>query len=153
YAGLLGTVAIFSMLFSYVGQRGYGESTAVHTVAIAKPLPNQQMDVSTWSNVFVTSGADYDIRHNAYGTLYSTCNDHEQVKGVINNGAEASFKVDLPPFSDRELASRAKYAYAGPQLTIESIKEQNGRMSELKIDVQGLTQADVEKQFVLIGNM
>jgi hypothetical protein len=153
YAGLLGTVAIFSLLFSYVGQRGYGEATAVHTVAIAKPLADGQMDVASWSNVFVTSGADYEIKHNSFGTLYSTCNDNEFVKGTINNGAEAVFKVDIPPFSNRELASRAKFAYGGPTLTIESVKEQNGRPSEIKIDVQGLKQADVERQFALIGNM
>ena len=152
YAGLLGTVAIFSLLFSYVGQRGYGESTAVHTVAIAKPLPDDQMDVASWSNIFVTSGSIYDIRHNGFGTLYSTCNDAEQVKGEINNGAEAVFKVDIPPFSNREMASRAKIAYAGPKLVIESFKEENGRLSELEIDVQGVKQADVERQFALIGN-
>jgi len=152
YAGLLGTVALFSLLFSYVGQRGYGEATAVHTVAIARPLSDGQMDVSSWSNIFVTSGSIYSVRHNASGTLYSTCNDHEQVKGEINNGAEAVFEVDIPPFSNRELASRAKIPYEGPKLTIDSLANKDGRISELEIDVQGIKQADVEKQYALIGN-
>jgi hypothetical protein len=152
YAGLLGTVALFSFLFSYVGQRGYGESTAVHSVSIARPLPNGQMDVSSWSNVFVTSGADYEIRHNAFGALYSTCNEHEQVKGEINNGAEAVFNVDIPPFSNREMASRAKIPFEGPKLTVTAINAQDGHLTELELDVQGLNQSDVEKQYVLIGN-
>ena len=152
YAGLLGTVALFSLLFSYVGQRGYGESTAVHSVAIARPLPDGQMDVSSWSNIFVTSGAYYEIRHNAFGSLYSTCNEYEQVKGFINNGAEAVFNVDIPPFSNRELASRTKIAFAGPQLTLTSSKMQDGRLTELKIDVQGLKRDDIEKQYALVGN-
>ncbi len=152
YAGLLGTVALFSLLFSYVGQRGYGEATAVHTVAIAKPLPDGQMDVASWSNIFVTGGADYEIRHNAFGSLYSTCNEHEQVKGEINNGAEAVFKVDIPPFSNRELASRAKMPFEGPKLTLSSLKIQDGRLAELEMDVIGLKQDDAEKQFALIGN-
>ncbi len=151
YAGLLGTVAVFSALFSYVGQRGYGESTAVHTVAIAKPLPDGQMDVSSWSNIFVTNGADYEIRHDAFGSLYSTCNDHEQVKGEINNGAEAVFKVDIPPFSNREMAARTKTPYGGPKIAIDSLKSNDGRLSELVLNVQGLKPADVEKQFALIG--
>ncbi|WP_157605165.1 hypothetical protein [Schlesneria paludicola] len=152
YAGLLGTVAIFSLLFSYVGRRGYGEASAIHTVAIAKPLANGQMDVSTWSNVFVTNGADYDIRHNASGALYSTCNEHEQVKGIINNGAEANFKVDIPPFSNRELATRLKIPFAGPQLTIEKLVGNDGRLSELELAVSGLDAKDVEKQYALIDN-
>ena len=152
YAGLLGTVALFSLLFSYVGQRGYGEATAVHTVAIAKPLPDGQMDVASWANIFVTGGADYEIRHNAFGSLYSTCNEHEQVKGVINNGAEAVFKVDIPPFSNRELATRTKIPYEGPKLQITSLKLQDNRLTELELDVSGIKRADVEKQYLLVGN-
>lgn len=152
YAGLLGTVALFSVLFSYVGQRGYGESTAIHTVAIAKPLPDGQMDVSSWSNIFVTNGADYNVKHNAIGALYSTCNDHEQVKGEINNGAEAVFRVDIPPFSNRELAARTKIAFEGPKLTIDSVQSNNGRITELQLNVEGLKQTDVEKQYALVGS-
>lgn len=152
YAGLLGTVALFSILFSYVGQRGYGEATAVHSVAIAKPLPDGQMDVSSWSNIFVTSGADYEIKHNAFGALYSTCNEHEQVRGIINNGAEAVFKVDIPPFSNRELASRARIPYAGPQLHITKLESNGTQLQGLEIEVNGLKQEDVEKQYALVGN-
>lgn len=152
YAGLLGTVTLFSLLFSYVGQRGYGEASAVHTVAVARMLPDGFADVASWSNVFVTSGADYEIRHNAIGSLYSTCNEHEQVKGEINNGAEAVFRVDIPPFSNRELAARTKIPFNEVKIDIESIKAPDGRISELVLNVSGVQQADVEKQFVLSGN-
>ena len=151
YAGLLGTVILFSVFFSYVGQRGYGEATAVHSVAIARPLADNQMDVSTWSNVFVINGADYDIRLNGSGTLFSTCNDHESVKGFVNNGAEALFKVDIPPFSNREYATRAKIPFRGPQLKIESVKLSDGHLSELVLDVDGLVPNDVLKKYALVG--
>ena len=128
YAGLLGTVGLFSLMFSYVGQRGYGEATTVHTVAFASPLPDGQMDVSSWSNIFVTGGADYELRHQGFGSLYSTCNETEQVKGLINNGAEALFKVDIPPFSNRELAARTKIPVAGPQLKISRGSTQQTRI-------------------------
>ena len=151
YAGLLGTVILFSVLFSYVGQRGYGESTAVHSVAVARPLGDDQMDVSTWSNIFVINGADYDIRLNGSGTLFSTCNDHESVKGFVNNGAEALFRVDIPPFSTREYATRAKIPFRGPQLKIDSVKSSDGRLSELVLDVDGLAPNDVLKKYALVG--
>lgn len=152
YAGLLGTVTLFSIAFSYVGARGYGESTAVHTVAIAKPLPEGQLDVAAWSNVFVTSGADYFIRHNAWGALYSTCNEVEKVNGRINNGAEAVFAVDIPPYSNREVATRAKIPFAGPKLTVESFKLQDNRLTAVELDVQGLKQDDCLKAEALVGN-
>lgn len=151
YAGLLGTVVVFSILFSYVGQRGYGETTAIHSVAVARPLADDQMDVSTWSNVFVTNGADYDIRLNGKGTLFSTCNDHEAVNGFVNNGSEALFRVDIPPFSNREYASRAKIPFRGPKLTIDSIELAGNRLGQLTLNVDGLKSEDVLKKFVIVG--
>jgi len=152
YAGLLGVVTLFSIAFSYVGARGYGESTAVHTVAIGKPLPDGQMDVSAWSNIFVTSGADYFVRHNAWGALYSTCNEVEAVRGRINNGAEAVFAVDIPPYSNREFATRAKIPFAGPKLTVESVKLQDDRLASAEIEVQEMQEKDCLKAMALVGN-
>ena len=153
YAGLLGTVLLFSLLFSVVGQRGYGESTAIHSVAIARPLPDGSLDVSSWSNVFVTGGARYDVRHNGKGTLYSTCNQAESVNGTINNGAEALFNVDIPPFSNREFAHRVKLAGPGPKLKIEAIKFEEGRLAQLSLSVEGLKQEDVDStMYMLYGN-
>ena len=153
YAGLLGTVLLFSFLFSVVGQRGYGESTAIHSVAIAKPLPDGSLDVSSWSNVFVTGGARYDIRHNGKGTLYSTCNQAESVNGEISNGAEALFNVDIPPFSNREFAHRVKLPGGAPKLTVETISFDEGRLSKLALSVEGLKQEDLEStQYLLYGN-
>jgi hypothetical protein len=153
YAGLLGTVLLFSFLFSVVGQRGYGEATAIHSVAIARPLPDGSLDVSAWSNVFVTGGARYDIRHNGKGTLYSTCNQAEAVNGTINNGAEALFNVDIPPFSNREFAHRVRLPGPGPKLKIESIQHAEGRLSQLSMSVEGLKQEEIEAtQFMLYGN-
>jgi hypothetical protein len=152
YAGLLGTVMLFSFLFSVVGQRGYGEATAVHSVAIARALPDGACDVASWSNVFVTGGADYEIKHNGRGALYSTCNDNESVNGIINNGVEAEFMVDIPPFSNREFAHRIKLPTGGPTLKVQEYQIKDGRLDSLRIGVEGLTPSDVMNQFVLFGS-
>lgn len=152
YGGLLGTVTLFSVLFSIVGQRGYGEATAVHTVAIARSLPDGGLDVASWSNVFVTSGAKYLIKHNARGSLYSTCSESEEVNGVFNNGIDGSFYVDIPPFSNREFALRTKLASGSPVLTIESLQVSEGRISELILDVKGVKLDEVKYSYVLVGN-
>ncbi len=137
YLALIGTVAIFSLAFGIVGQRGYGESTTVHSVAIVSPLPDGQLDVAQWSNVFVTGGAIYDIRHKGTGTLYSTCQETEAVNGFIKNGAEALFRVDIPPFSSREFAHRIKAAGALPNVRVERFATENGGLKELALAVDG----------------
>jgi hypothetical protein len=144
YAGLLGTVFLFSFLFSIVGQRGYGEATAVHTVAIARSLPDGGLDVASWSNVFVTSGAVYPIKHNGIGALYSTCNESEQVNGVINNGIDGTFVVDIPPFSNREFAMRIRLPSGSPKITVDSYKLAESQLSDLVLNVEGVTSKDTE---------
>lgn len=152
YAGLLGTVTLFSFLFSIVGQRGYGEATAVHTVAIARSLPDGGLDVAAWSNVFVTAGADYLIKHNGRGAMYSTCNDSEQVNGVINNGTDGAFVVDIPPFSNREFAMRVRLPAGCPRITIDEVKRDGGKLSELVMSIDGITQSDTNFMNVLYGD-
>ena len=151
YAALLGTVVLFSVLFSIVGQRGYGESTAVHSVAIARALPGGGLDVSQWSNVFVTSGADYLLKHNGFGTLYSTTSDTEQVNGVINSGIDGGFMVDIPPFSNREFALRMKLPTGSPKITVDKSVVSNG-IRELSLSVDGITPATTQAQYLMYRN-
>lgn len=133
YLSLLATVALFSVLFAYVGQRGYGESTAVNSVAIVHPLPNGQADVALWSNAFVISGGDYEIRHQGSGTLYSTCNMNEAVNGEIQCGADARFLVDIPPFSSREYAQRMQAPFAVPRLQTVQFQRNGDRLTSLTL--------------------
>ncbi|MFO0919109.1 MAG: hypothetical protein U0872_12440 [Planctomycetaceae bacterium] len=133
YAALAGIVFVFSLAFGLVGQRGYGEATTVHTIAIAQPLPDGCLDIAGWSNAFVTGGAMYDIRHNGSGALYSTCQDTEAVNGQILNGAEGQFRVDIPPFSSREFAHRVKVRAAVPNFQLEKIAFDEAGLSELAL--------------------
>ncbi|MGH7128721.1 MAG: hypothetical protein ACREIV_09130, partial [Planctomycetaceae bacterium] len=107
YGAFLGTVAAFSAIFAFVGRRGYGESTHVHSLAIAQSLPAGAWDVHAWSNAFVTDGDMYTITHGGSGRLYSTAQSEEAVKGEIR-GTTGEFIVDVPPFSSRSFTHRIK---------------------------------------------
>ena len=75
------------------------------------------------------------------------------MNGTINNGAERCSNVDIPPFSNREFAHRVKLAGPGPKLKIESIKFEEGRLTQLSLSVEGLKQEDVDSpQYLLYGN-
>jgi hypothetical protein len=152
YLSLLGVVGVFSLLFGLVGQRGYGEATAVHAVAIARPLADGQVDVSQWSNSFVTMGGDYEFRHTGNGILYSTSNVSEAVKGEIRNGAEAAFVVDIPPFSSREFTHRMKMKLPMPQFTIERFVLEGDQLRSLTILVDDKFPQNGEAMSVLYGN-
>jgi hypothetical protein len=117
---LLAGVALFSLGFREVGRRGYGEETAVHTVAIARPLAGGGYDVTAWSNLFVTVGDDYVINQLGTGQLFSTAQESERVRGEIKNGAGGFFDVDIPPFSSREFVSRFRGTAKPIRLTVDS---------------------------------
>lgn len=136
YLTLIAVVAVFSLAFGVVGQRGYGESTTVNSVAIVQPLPNGQLDVAQWSNAFVTGGATYDVHHEGTGALYSTCQETEAVNVFIKNGADALFRVDIPPFSSRDFAHRIKVPGVLPAVSVEkSVADETGlKELALKLD-------------------
>lgn len=138
YVAILGSVVVFGFLFAMVGRRGYGESTSVNTVAILRPLADGAVDVTSWSNTFVTSGGDYLIRHDGLGNLYSTCQMSEKVKGEVRNGAEGGFVVDIPPYSSREFAHRGRIEGPVPKVEILKFDANSEAIAALQLKVTGL---------------
>jgi hypothetical protein len=108
YGALIGSIVMFSLGFAYFGRRGHNEANVVNTVAVARQLPGGALDVTSWSNVFVINGGDYDIVHGGAERLYSTAQAFEAVNGVIHNGAAGQFAVDIPPYSSQPFVSRVK---------------------------------------------
>lgn len=134
YLALLATVGVFSVLFGVVGQRGYGEATAVHSVAIIRPLPNGVADVAQWSNAFVTAGGLYEIHHQGTGQTYSTCNITEGVNGQILCGVDARFVVDIPPFSSREFAHRTVVELETPRIKATDMEWNGEQLRSLTLE-------------------
>jgi len=118
FGAMLLAVAVFSLMIGLVGRRGYGEATSVHSVAIARPLDKNVCDVTAWSAPFATTGGDYEIVHNGEGRLYSTAQTREAVNRFIDNGAEAVFLADIPPFSSRPFTLRARVECPVPELNV-----------------------------------
>ena len=152
YGAILGTALLFSTIFLIVGKRGYGEETSVNSVAVATPIGDGAWDVLQWSNVFVTDGDDYTISHKGKGQLYSTCESREPVNGVIDNGVDGSFQVDIPPFSNRTFASRTKVVLKDINLNVTDLKTNGRNLSKLVIQTDGTFPRNVVYQFVQYGS-
>ncbi|MBW3539616.1 MAG: hypothetical protein KY476_05040 [Planctomycetes bacterium] len=149
YGGLIATVAVFSLGFAMIGRRGYGEATTVNSVAVARPLPGGWLDVTGWSNAFVTSGDEYLLRHGGAGVLYTTAQDYEPVQGAITNPPGARFLVDIPPYSDRTFHWRMKVQAAAPRL---SLSERNPAGGRITIEVDGAFDQPQFQAFAMYQN-
>jgi hypothetical protein len=117
---LLGTVAGFALLFDLVGRRGQGEANVVHSLSYARAIDGNTYDVMQWVNVFVTRGAKYTITHAAPHNLYATGQDYEAVNGLIENGKDGRFAVDIPMFSRRAFLHEAEMQGANIAVNIVS---------------------------------
>ena len=103
---LFGTVIVFGALFALIGRRGYGEQTQVSTVSLARHIDGSRYDVTSWGNLFVTSGDDYEIKHPSTHNLYSTGEAYESINATISNGREGAMRTEVPVFSSRTFVHR-----------------------------------------------
>lgn len=113
---LLATIAGFAVLFNYVGRRGQGETSSVHTLTYANSLGDGRYDVMQWSSVFAAHGAQYVLKHPAPHNLYGTDQDYEAVNGVIESVQGGHFAVDIPMFSQRPFLHAAEMT--GPDVPV-----------------------------------
>jgi hypothetical protein len=133
---LIAVAVVFAMAFQFVGQRGYGESTSANSVAIAKSVGEGTWSVEQWTNVFVTSGDAYTVSHQGTGQLYSTAQETEGVNGLIDNGLEGTFLVDIPLFSSRSFVHRHRMEMPGWRLTLGSVQV-NEDLTDLELVTTG----------------
>jgi len=134
YGVMLGAVVLFSMGFKTVGQRGYGEQTAMHAVTIAQPLEGGRLLFRQWANLFVTDGDDYRIRHAGNGLLYSSGQSNEAVRGWIVSPPAGEFIADVPPFSSRTIAAAGVADVGGFTTTVDQLTL-GERLEALKIRI------------------
>ena len=119
-ASIFGTILVFSLLFGYLGRRGYGEATQVHALTIAHAIGDDTYDVTQWGDVFVTGGGEYTIRHKFPAGIYTSAEAIEEVNGTIENGTDARFRVDIPPFSSRPFLYRGRSTTSPLKLQVQT---------------------------------
>jgi hypothetical protein len=169
--GLIVVVAGFSWLFSVMGARGYGESTSTTSVATARQLPDGRWDVEQWNSLFVTSGGDYAIRAAGSFPIVSTVENLERVSGMLKNGRDGQFAVDMPPFTYRTFASRAevplgefrakvvnaKVAASEPLSSDDASEPGEGddskRLRSLTIETEGILASEIRSALILHGDL
>ena len=125
----------FSILFSVIGRRGYGEETKLTSVSLADVLEDGQYDVQQWTNIFVTSGDLYHLSHNGTGNLYYSFS--EIGKKTLIDADAGKFTADIPLFSSRRMIHRAKMK--GPVIKAELVPSQSFDSAAVKISSEEMS--------------
>lgn len=151
---LLVVVGGFSWLFTELGARGYGESMATTSVAIARPLPDGRFDIEQWNSLFVVQGDDYGITHKGPSVVYSTAQNVEQVDGQIDNGKRGSMAVDMPPFTSRSFVHRTQVELGSFDVEVRDRQEfDGGVLKKLNVETKGRLPGTIKTAAFVRGNL
>ena len=135
-------VAGFSILFSIIGRRGYGEETKLSSLSMADVIEGQQYDVHQWTNIFVTSGDLYSLTHKGSPNLYFSYS--EIGKQTLIDMEANTFTADIPLFSSRRMIHRAKLK--GPKFNVEPVPGQEFNSTALKISSD---ETEIDKVWII----
>ncbi len=149
FGTLLATIAVFSLIFLWVGRRGTGESTHVDSLMLAERSEAGRYRVSGWSNVFATTGGDYELKHEGAGRMYSSGQSSEGMRGIIRSGAEAALIADMPPFSSRTLLSRIEATAPDVEARIRQVQLGTGQATRYEFKSDRVVNKKVEMVQVL----
>ena len=97
----IATVAIFSLSFSIIGKRGYGEETKLSSFTLADHISEDNFLIRQWSNIFVTSGDTYTLKHATDDSTYTSPANYEMPTKI--NQSTANFVADIPLFSSKRM--------------------------------------------------
>jgi hypothetical protein len=133
YGCIAGLSVVFSLLFLFIGRRGYGETTSLHSVAIARAEDDTHHSLLQLTTLFVTDGNTYSITDNNHQTLLASGATDENVDASITSGNTASFVSRIPPFSSQAVRSRRRIKTENWNLAVTSLSQQRDELEQLTI--------------------
>ena len=133
YGAIAGLAAVFSLMFLFIGRRGYGESTCMHSAAIARCEDDTHCSLLQMTTLFVTDGNTYSIDDKDHQTLLASGTSEENVDALITSGNTASFVSRIPPYSSQAVRSRRRLPTENWELAITSLKQQADELTELTV--------------------
>lgn len=152
YGAIIGLSVLFSILFLFIGRRGYGESTTLQTLAIARAEGDDAWSVFQWNAFFVTSGDDYSANGPKQQALFSTANTMDKETALLKADNSGSIEMRIPPFTSQTFVSRRRIPASDWKLQITDFDVQSSSLISLSIKVGSeFPSAADNKYWVLVG--
>lgn len=152
YGAIVGLAVVFSLLFLIIGRRGYGESTNLQTLAVARAEGDTHWNVMQWNSLFVTSGDTYSAGATDQQMLLSIADDETEDDSRVTPGNTAEAQMRIPPYSSQTFVSRRRVPAKPWKLSIANMRVSNKSLITLAIDVgEGFPITDDTQFLVLYG--
>lgn len=131
--GIGGAVLLFSVLFWWVGRRGYQEVRSSRADLVALAEDSRHWDVLAFRQLFVTEGADYSLRQSGRQTLLASGVQDEQVSATAVVGTEAEYRCRIPPYSRELVMSRSRVELSDWGLRLDQLSVTGGNLTGVVI--------------------
>ena len=133
YGSIAVLAAIFSLMFLFIGRRGYDESTSLHSASIARAEDDTHSSLLQLTTLFVTEGNTYSMTDKDHQTLLASGASEESVDALITSGNMASFVSRIPPYSSQAVRSRSRIEIDNWNLAVTSLSQQGDELKDLTI--------------------
>ena len=133
YGSIAGLAAIFSLMFLFIGRRGYGESTSLHSACIARSEDDTHSSLLQLTTLFVTEGNTYSLTDKDHQTLLASGASEESVEARITSGNTAGFVSRIPPYSSQAVRSRRRIEIDNWNLAVTSLSQQGEELKDLTL--------------------
>jgi len=151
--GVGGAVVLFSVLFWWVGRRGYQEVRSSRADLVALAEDDRHWDVLAFRQLFVTEGADYSLRQSGRQTLLASGVQDEQVSATAVVGTDAEYRCRIPPYSRELVISRSRVELADWGLRLEQLSVTGENLTGVLISAgASLTLREGDLAWVMYGS-
>lgn len=133
YAAITGLAVIFSLIFLVIGRRGYGESTSLHSLMIARAEDETHWNTLLFANLFVTSGNQYQIEDPGNQTLIVSGTSDERVDAAAVSGNSAVYDSRIPPFSSQSVIARRRMTTASWEMSVEDFARSGDHLTRFSM--------------------
>lgn len=151
YSVYILSTAFFCFIFLIIGQHSANRTSKIHSLIIANILPENEIDITEWSNLGIASGGDFTISHVGDSHIYATCQQYSKVNGVVTCGSEGSMQVDIPTNSSRTYFHRGKTSETIFDVKINSFLSNDQGLEELSLGIDNNFPQKVDQIHFLYG--
>lgn len=133
YGAIVGSAIVFSLLFLFVGRRGYGEKTNLQTLAVATAVDADAWDVFQWNAFFVVDGDTYLAEAPREQTLFSSANQQEPQGIQVFAGTDGRAEMKIPPYASQTFVCRRMFQGRLGRAKIRSMAQRDSGLVALEL--------------------
>lgn len=150
YGTIAGLAVFFSLIFLFVGQRGYGETTSLHTLAVARAEDDTHWSSLEYRTLFVTSGDLYTLDDKDRQTLLASGAADERADATMTSGNSARVVARVPPFSSQSMIFRRRLTLDDWNLTITEVEQNGSELTALSLSFNEKFPLNKDNQYFVV---